>query len=249
MLFTSDEAYNGDALSKHLPADKSAEEELRNTMKESSMARTIDLNCLEPETRDKLTERNMWKACIQRNLQNITKDLLVVDTEKNYSVDPREMMKVLDRRLKITQPMQQNKGELHDYLCEFRDEKTGLINYQQMAMDLRGFNFDNETNLGVLPKSSRSISSGRYSFVGSFVNKNAFTDDLCVLNSQSVPANQLDKIERHFIRVNRHLQDKFGTPENLETFLREKIDADHSGNIDVNEMKNLIKETCAEQVQ
>lgn len=48
--------------------------------------------------------------------------------------------------------------------------------------------------------------------------------------------------------MNRHLQDKFKTQENLDKFLREKIDADKNGNIDVDEMKNLIKETCEEEV-
>lgn len=158
------------------------------------------------------------------------------------------MMKVLDRRLKTTQPMQQDKSELHEYLLQFCDEKSGRLDYQQMASDLRGFHYDNETNLGIIPKSQRSISSGRYSFNGTFVNKNAFTDDLTVLDSMSVPANKLDTIERHFIKVNRHLQERFGSAEKLEEFLREKIDSDKNGNIDVQEMKSLIAETCAGEV-
>ena len=61
-----------------------------------------------------------------------------------------------------------------------------------MAIDLRGFNYDNETNLGILPKSQRSISSGRYSYFGAMVQRNVFNDDFTVLDSQSVPANKLD---------------------------------------------------------
>jgi len=34
----------------------------------------------------------------------------------------------------------------------------------------------------------------------------------------------------------------------LTSFLKEKIDCDKNGNIDVEEMKNLLKETCAEEV-
>lgn len=112
-----------------MPADGHVEQDLRKTNEESMMARTIDLNALEPEIRDQMTARNRWKACIQRNLQNITKDLLVVDTQKTYAVDPRDMMKVLDRRVKATHPMMQDKSELHDYLLQFRDDKTGMINY------------------------------------------------------------------------------------------------------------------------
>lgn len=80
LLFTADESFNGDSLARQSISDKQMEADLLNTMKESTMARTIDLKALEPEVLAKLTERNRWKACIQRNLQNITKDLLVVDT-------------------------------------------------------------------------------------------------------------------------------------------------------------------------
>ena len=72
-----------------------------------SMAnKTIDLNSLEPDMREKLTLRNKWRAAIQKNLQNITKDLLVLDTEKTYSAEPKDLMKVLDRRLQPTTAMQ-----------------------------------------------------------------------------------------------------------------------------------------------
>jgi hypothetical protein len=72
-----------------------------------SMAnKTMDLNSLEPDMREKLTLRNKWRAAIQKNLQNITKDLLVLDTEKTYSAEPKDLMKVLDRRLQPTTAMQ-----------------------------------------------------------------------------------------------------------------------------------------------
>ena len=44
--------------------------------------------------------------------------------------------------------------------------QDGKINYGEMAQDLRSFNYDLETNEGILPKSSHSISSGRYSIAG-----------------------------------------------------------------------------------
>lgn len=63
------------------------------------------MGALEPDMKDKYTRRNLWKAVIQRNLQNITKDLLVADTEKTYTVDPKELMKVLNRRMQATTSM------------------------------------------------------------------------------------------------------------------------------------------------
>ena len=114
-------------------------------------------------------------------------------------------MRVLDHRMKTTTNMQQEKGELHEYLMMFADDNSGRIRYTEMAADLRSFNYNMETNEGVIPKSANSISSGRRSYFGALVQRNVFNDELVVLDSQSVPANKLDGIERHLIKVNRFL--------------------------------------------
>ena len=114
--------------------------------------------------------------------------------------------------------------------------------YRELASDLRGFNFDQETNEGVIPKSANaiSISSGRRSYLGSLAHRSLIGDDLMVLDSQNVPANKLDSIERSLVKVNRFLCDKFKTKEALERYLRDHIDADRNGNISVDEMKTMI---------
>lgn len=162
--------------------------------------------------------------------------------------DPHDLMKVLDRRMKTTTNMQHDKNELHEYLMMFHDEASGKIKYTEMAADLRGFNYDLETNEGIMPKSANSISSGRRSYFGALVQRNVLNDDLLVLDSQKVPPNKLDVIERQLVKVTRHLQDKFGTQENFEKYLRERVDADKNGNITVDEMKIMINETCGEEV-
>ena len=68
--------------------------------------KTIDLASLAPENLEKLRLRNKWRTVLQNNLQNITKDLLIGDTEKTYMADPRELMRVLDHRMKPTTEMQ-----------------------------------------------------------------------------------------------------------------------------------------------
>lgn len=125
--------------------------------------------------------------------------------------EPKELMKILERRMKPTTAMKQEKDELHEYLLMFQDETSGKIKYNEMAADLRGFNFNLETNEGVIPKSAQSITSGRRSYFGALVSKNMFQDDLLVLDSQHVPTNKLDQIERQLIKVNRFLQEKFKT--------------------------------------
>lgn len=96
-------------------------------------------------------------------------------------------MKVLEKRVIITETMKQQREELHEYLLEFQDQDTGKINYVDMAMDLRQFNYDLETNEGIMPKKPSSISSGRASFFGKAAAKNIFNDDYIILDSQQVP--------------------------------------------------------------
>jgi len=55
---------------------------------------------------------------------------------------------------------------LHDYILSFQNEQNGKICYKDMAKDLRSFNFDQETNEGILPRSAHSISDGAYSIAG-----------------------------------------------------------------------------------
>ena len=56
-----------------------------------------------------------------------------------------------------------------------------------MASDLATFNYDHETNEGILPRSSGSISSGKYSISGVATAKNIFNDDYFVVDSKQVP--------------------------------------------------------------
>ena len=45
--------------------------------------------------------RNQWKLFIQRNLNNISLDLLNIDKEKKYMVESKDFYKVIERRTKI----------------------------------------------------------------------------------------------------------------------------------------------------
>lgn len=81
--------------------------------------RTIDLSTLAPENLEKLRKRNQWRAVLQSSLNNITNDLLSLDTEKTYMAEPKDLIKVLDRRMKTTTAMKDEKDELHEYLLMF----------------------------------------------------------------------------------------------------------------------------------
>ena len=195
LIFDFDESLKAD-LSKLQKTDKNLELDLTNKLLAGRTINKIDLTSMTPQHLDRLRIRNKWRACIQNNLQNITKDLLVLDSEKTYQAEPRDFMKVLEKRVIITETMKQQREELHEYLLEFQDQESGKINYVDMAMDLRQFNYDLETNEGILPKKPSSISSGRASFFGKAAAKNIFNDDYIILDSQQVPQNKLEIIER-----------------------------------------------------
>lgn len=92
-------------------------------------------------------------------------------------------MSILERRLKTTTKQKDDREDLHEYLLMFEDEQTGKIKYKELAADLRGFNYDMETNEGVIPRSANSITSGRRSYFGAIVQRNILNDDLLVLDS------------------------------------------------------------------
>jgi hypothetical protein len=45
--------------------------------------------------------------------------LLTLDEEKTYQAEPRDFIRVLEKRLVITEKMKQQKDELHEYLMDF----------------------------------------------------------------------------------------------------------------------------------
>ena len=106
LLFNNGENFTANL--NAIPAtDWREERELEETLRNSIGNKTIDLASLAPENLEKLRLRNKWRTVLQNNLQNITKDLLVSDTEKTYMADPREMMRVLEHRMTTTTEMQQ----------------------------------------------------------------------------------------------------------------------------------------------
>lgn len=109
--------------------------------------------------------RNTWRYCIQNNIREIVRDLKGLDTDKTYHSDPSAFMKILYKRVKAPEALKEHSDMLHDYVLSFIDNNN-KINYAAMGIDLQTFNFDKETNEGILPKSSHSITSGRLSIQG-----------------------------------------------------------------------------------
>lgn len=111
------------------------------------------------------------------------------DPERSYQTDPSVFMKVINRRMAVPHSLKEHQDMLYDYVQGFIDDSTGKVCYKEMASDLAAFNFDRETNDGILPKSSASISSGAYSIAGVEPKRDVFNADYIVQNSKQVPQN------------------------------------------------------------
>ena len=192
--------------------------------------------------------RNTWRYCIQKQIKEIARDLRSLDEQKTQQADPNAFMKILNRRVKAPEALREHGNMLYDYVLGFQDEQTGKIRYREMALDLLTFNYDKETNEGILPRSQASISSGAYSIPGVKEVKNVFTDDYTVVNSKQVPQNQVEIIEKKLVKLNRILKSKFANKEAFQKSLTEKAGADENGNLNVDDFKSYIVDQCREEL-
>ncbi len=98
--------------------------------------------------------------------------------------DPNAFMKVINRRVKAPEALKEHGNMLYDYVLSFQDDQTGKIRYKDMADDILTFNYDKETNEGIMPRSQASVSDGAYSIPGVKAVKNVFNDDYIVVNGR-----------------------------------------------------------------
>ena len=89
---------------------------------------------------------NQWKLNMQSHLTDIMRDCTNIDEKRSNEIDPREFMRVLENRLRSSEPQKHCKEFLVDYVLGFQDQETGNVRYQDMADDLRRFDYERETN-------------------------------------------------------------------------------------------------------
>lgn len=95
------------------------------------------------EMGQKLRPMNQWKLFLQKNLNNIAMDLLAVDTGREYAVDIKDFMKVIERRAKIPEYLKQNNSDLlHDFIGSYTDQDSGKVDYRSLIDELRDFNYE-----------------------------------------------------------------------------------------------------------
>lgn len=156
-------------------------------------------------------------------------------------------MRVLNRRVKAPEALKEHQDMLYDYVLTFQ-EQNGKINYAAMANDLRSYNYDRETNEGILPKSRASITSGAYSVPGNRSPKNVFTDGYTILDGQKVPQNVIENVEKRLVKMNRTLKGKYPNQAAFEKAVAEKAGADKNGNLNVDDFKAFLVEQCRDEL-
>jgi hypothetical protein len=175
-------------------------------------------------------------------------DLLTVDSERNYLIDYRDVIKVIDRRARIPEYLKnENKDLLHDIVGVYTDQDNGKVDYRSLVEDLREFNYEdaNSNKVGDLTESR----------VGAFSKtpgeprkrKTIFEDNYIVLDSQKVPANVLETIETRLQKVTRHLKRVYGSEQKLDEALKSD-GVERNGNLSVDELKGFVLKACKEQL-
>lgn len=126
---------------------------------------------------------NQWKFFIQKNLNNISLDILKLDSDKSSQVDPRELLKVIERRAMIPEYLKQNREHLERFVGEFVNSESGKVQYRDLIDNLRNFNYERATNERGVPSSHRS--SAHSDILGQVgrKTKTIFDDDYIVLDS------------------------------------------------------------------
>lgn len=149
----------------------------------------MDLGSLNETEMEMFRQRNKWRDLIKKQMVDICHELRQNDKERSNQVDPNFFMKVINKRVEVPHQLRDHTNMLYDYVLSFQDKVTGKICYREMSNDLQAFNFDQETNEGILPKSAHSISDGAYSISGVQPRKTIFDDGYVVLDSKKVPQN------------------------------------------------------------
>lgn len=99
------------------------------------------------EAQKKLRPMNQWKLFLQKNLNNIAMDCLAADFDREYSIEYKDFMKVIDRRAKIPEYLKQQSGDLlHEFIAEYTDGDSGKVDYRGLIDELRTFNYEEANN-------------------------------------------------------------------------------------------------------
>ena len=151
--------------------------------------------------------------------------MLTVDSARDYAVDVKDFMRVVERRAKIPQYLKEGENTecLQDFIAGYMDSQTGKVDYRGVVEELRYFNYEEAVNNKNGP--IEIAESTKYGFSKTpgepRKRKTIFEDEYIVLDSQKVPNNVLENIEQRLARVTRYLKRHFGSERALDKALKD----------------------------
>lgn len=205
------------------------------------------------ETAAKQRPMNQWRFFLQKNLNNIAMDLLTVDSDRKYYVEYKDLMKVIERRGKIPEYLKHESGDLlHEVVGPYTDHNNGHVDYRSLIEDIREFNYETANQKGGTGgdlQESRVAAFSKTPGNETRKRKTIFEDDYIVLDSQKIPPNMLDQIDKRLHKVTRHLKRMFSSEGKLDQAVKEAVgDPDKNGNVSVDELKKWVLLACKDQM-
>lgn len=151
----------------------------------------------------------------------------------------------MKHRLKLPEMLKNDQQRIDKIIDEYASAQNGeVIDYKAMLDDIRAFNYNVET-------AATKVQYERMSPRDDTEESEQYEEDpqFTVLNIQKVPFSKEDEIKNRSSKLNRMLKKKFKTQEALNRHLKNEIDIDKNGTIDLNEFKTLILTTFKDEIE
>jgi Ca2+-binding EF-hand superfamily protein len=190
---------------------------------------------------------NQMRLFMQKSSQTIARDCLSEDQgEKTYKIDKQKLKAIMKHRLQLPEMLKNDPERLDKIISEYCvDDNNEVIDYRIMLDDLRCFNYNVETQ----GNTDRKVISPRQTESEYSEQSNTGRNSLTILDIQKVPFNKEEEIKAKSSKINRLLKKRFKTKDALTRHLKEKIDVDKNGIIDLNEFQNLIIGSFQEEIE
>lgn len=188
---------------------------------------------------------------MQKSSQTIARDCLnedhEIDGEKSYLIDKKKLKVILKHRLNLPE-MLKNDTERIDKIIEEYIPHAGseFVDYKTLLEDMRVFNYNIESDSSN-HVDRKMISSNTQSEISE--PQDTPRTMLTILDIQKVPFNKEEDIKNRSSKINRMLKKHFKTKEAFTRHLKDNVDVDKNGTIDLNEFQTLIINTLKDQIE
>lgn len=194
---------------------------------------------------------NQIRFFMQKSCQTIARDCLNEDQEvggeKTYQIDKKKLKTILKHRLKLPEMLKNDDFRIDKIIDEYTTgHNSDAVDYRYMMEDLRTFSYNIEAASGAATSRRKPSPREDSEISDQYEDENA---QFTILDIQKVPFSKENEIKNRSSKLNRMLKKKFQTEAALNHHLKNKIDIDKNGTIDLNEFKTLIISTFKKEIE